>query len=273
MAELAEETGAIVRKSPKSAAVKKTQLAAEPAVAPTPSKPKKKAAAVKSDEFGELDAPVAPVAATPKGKKAAVAATPKPKKVADELEAPVPASPKAKKAAVAATGLTTVAPVKGGLAAPSAENHSLKMDLEKIPKLLECTNSERVFCNLPPGLLTGDHEAAWKDGLKKAHISTLSCNNKKLAVLHEHIANRPNQDLLVSGWVADPEAVQPIFGEGVAFTYIFIYPSNIKDYAIKLEADGTEREKAIATVRAVRDSYQKHLDKFEHAIITALVKL
>lgn len=271
MAELTEGTGAIVRRSPgKSAATKKAQIVAEPAVAPTPKAPKKKAAAAKTDDLAELDAPVA---ATPKLKKAAVAATPKPKKAAvaaeDDLE--VADTPKPKKAAVAATGLTTVAPVKGGLSAPAAENNSLKMDIDKIPKLLECTNSERVFCNLPPGLLTPEQEANWKAGLKAAQIATLTY--KKLTTLHEQMANRSNQDLLISGWVADPEDVQPIFGKGVAFTYVFIYPNNIKEYALKLEADNVDREKAIATARTVRESYQKHLEKFEHAIITALVKM
>jgi len=275
MAELTEGTGAIVRKSPgKSAAAKKAQIVAEPAVAPTPKAPKKKAAAAKVEDLDELDAPVA---ATPKTKKAAVAATPKPKKaavVADDLETPDPPkapSPKQKKAAVAATGLTTVAPVKGGLTAPAAENHSLKMDIDKIPKLLECTNSERVFCNVPQGLLTPEVEAEWKAGLKAAQIATLTY--KKLATLHDQMANRSNQDLLISGWVADPEEVQPIFGTGVAFTYVFIYPSNIKQYALKLEADGVEHEKAVTMARTLRDSYQKHLEKFEHAIITALVKV
>jgi hypothetical protein len=279
MAELTEGTGAIVRRSPgKSAAVKKAQIVAEPAVAPTPKAPKKKAAAAKADDLGELDAPVA---ATPKGKKAAVAATPKPKKaavVADDLEAsdppkaaPIVPSPKQKKAAVAATGLTTVAPVKGGLTAPAAENNSLKMDIDKIPKLLECTNSERVFCNVPPGLLTAEQEANWKAGLKAAQIATLTY--KKLTTLHEQMANRSNQDLMISGWVADPEDVQPIFGKGVAFTYVFIYPTNIKDYALKLEADNIDHDKAVATARGVRESYNKHLEKFEHAVITALVKI
>lgn len=278
MAELTEGIGAIVRKSPgKSAAIKKAQIVAEPTVAPTPKAPKKKPEAkseAKPDDLGELDAPVAP---TPKGKKAAVAATPKPKKAAvaaDDLEepkAPQAPSPKQKKAAVAATGLTTVAPVKGGLTAPAFENNSLKMDISKIPKLLECTNSERVFCNVTPDLLTSEQEASWKAGLKAAQIATLTY--KKLTTLHEQMANRSNQDLMISGWVADPEEVQPIFGKGVAFTYVFIYPANIKDYALKLKAEGVEHEKAVARARSLRESYEKHLEKFEHAVITALVTI
>lgn len=275
MAELTEGAGAIVRKSPgKSAATKKAQIVAEPAVAPTPKAPKKKAAASTKDDLGELDAPVAP---TPKLKKAPVAATPKPKKAAvtadDESEAPKPVapSPKVKKAAVDATGLTTVAATKGGLEANAFVNHSFRTELEKIPKLLECTNSERVFCNIIPGLLSAEQEAAWKAGLKAAQIASLTY--KKLSTLHEQMANRANQDLLITGWVPDPEDVQPIFGKGVSFTYVFLYPVNIKDYALKLKAENVEHEKAVAAARAYREVYQKHLEKFEHAVITALVKM
>lgn len=224
-------------------------------------------------QVDEMDQEAEPVP-TPKPKKAAVTATPKPKKAAvtvEEPPAPV-ATPKSKKAAVANTGLTTVSTVKGGISVPAQENHSLKLDLEKIPKLLECTNSYRVFCNIPPGLLTPAQEKAWNSGIKAAGLDSLKYAHKSLTTLHEQIRNRATQDLIITGWVPDPDSIQPVFGEGEAFTYVFMYPSNIKEYYNKLIEDGVEKTEALAEARAVRDAYNKHLDKFEHAFITALVK-
>lgn len=270
---LQEGAGAIVRRT--SPSVKKTaKLTEAPAAAPTatPKAPKAKA----KPAAAEVEAPVAPTPKAPKVKAKPAAAeaeapapTPKgPKGVklaaAGHVEAAVP-TPKEVKAAIR---LTTVTDAKGGNLA-AAENHSFVTDLDKIPKLLECTNPFRVFCNIPEGLLTDEQEDAWIKTVRKAGMDTLKYK-KNMEQLHKQIANRVKQNLMIYGWVADEAAVVPIFGED-RFTYVFLYPSPLKVYCTKLVAAGTDEAEAKEQTLALKATYFKHLEKNEHVVVTGMV--
>lgn len=254
-----EGTGAIVRKtSPTAKKTIKPKAAAAPAPAdsapptPTPKTPKVKAkAAAKETETPEI--------ATPKGVKAKVAAaTPKnPKNT-------ITTSANGTKATLR---LTTVADSKGGITAQ--ENYSFVIDLAKVPKMLECNNPFRVFCNIPPGLLTEAQQDEFVTQVKKAGIDVLKYV-KNMEQLHGRINARYKQNLMIYGWVPDENSVVPIFGEE-HFTYVFVCPAPFKVYYTRLVASGIDEKEAHEQALTIKSIYYKHLEKNEHVIVTARV--
>jgi hypothetical protein len=271
--EIKEGAGAIVRKT--SPTMKKTTKGKEEPTAPVAPTPKGTKAKAKAPVKAESEEPTAPVAPTPKGQKAKAevqvappAPTPKGTK-AKAAATPAPAIAEASaKDNKAALRLTTAADAKGA-DLTSQENHSFVLDLAKVPKMLECTNPFRVFCNVPPGLLTTEQLDEWIKVIKKAGIDVLKYT-KNMEQLHERISNRTKQNLMIYGWVPDENAVVPIFGEE-RFTYVFLYPNPLKVYHTKLVASGIEDAKAKEQALEIKAVYAKHLDKNEHVIVTGRV--
>lgn len=230
----------------------KAKAPAEPAPAPTPKNTKAKAkTAGKEAETPEPEPAPAP---TPKNVKA---------------KAPTEPAQRVTTAADSKTALrlTTAADSKGSLAVEV--NHSFVADLPKIPKMLECTNPFRVFCNVPPGLLTDEQQDEWTKLIKKAGMDVLKYK-KNMDQLHQQIANRSKQNLMIIGWVPDENAVMPIFGEE-RFTYVFLYPAPLKVYHNKLVAGGMEAAEAKEKTLEIKNIYTKHLEKNEHVIVTGRV--
>jgi hypothetical protein len=202
--------------------------------------------------------------APPKAKRAAKPAAPA---TVDAVLTTPTAKPRAKKAVAPATAVegTTVPVVER-----PAENYSLKIaTLEKMATVMGCTNSHRVFINVPPNLVD---DKAMATLIRDWGITTLKYNAKKgLETIQVQLDNRKDSNVCVYGWVTEADGIDLIFNKFPGYSYYFLYPAVPVEYAKLMIADGATKEDASKGISIVESVYYTHL-KYQHdKIVTVLV--